>query len=550
MGATSSDAGTTRGSAAVAGGLFRRQASGLVRELGVPAAVAISLSSVAVVVVFLTFDAGLTSFNKADMYLSMVIGGIVWIFAMFAYRYLITAMPRAGGEYVYVSRVISPVLGAMIGIFTAVVLTYTLSTNIHLAATFVPFMLTALGSAFHSSGIANAANDVTSNLDVLLISFGLMLVVGVASISFSLKRLAQIILAMCIFQFMAFAFLMVLLADHSHSDFVAAFARFSHHPGAYSALISLGSAKGVSYGVSLGAAIGLVPLLVLAYNGVLYSYYVGGELRRPTKTYIRASSIGLVLIALLWFVTWALMRHTVGLHFMQAQTNLAASDPTGYEKITSLNPGITGLGYGYVLAGDPISKILFGLAEPVALVAVALTFTALATRILFALAFDRMLPVGVAKLSERNRAPIVGVAIVTVLSLGFLGILAYAVLSNIFALLSLFLAIVLLSGGLSATFLAHRRPDLLLKPGETELPRWLGLPVSTWLGGVTTVLALFTIVEVVVHPAVYGKFGAESISTLAIVLLAGPAIYLVARTVARRRNQIDLDLAMRTLPPE
>ena len=48
--------------------LFVRQTSGLVRDLGIPAATGISLASVAVVNTFINFNAGLTDFAKADMY--------------------------------------------------------------------------------------------------------------------------------------------------------------------------------------------------------------------------------------------------------------------------------------------------------------------------------------------------------------------------------------------------------------------------------------------------------------------------------------------------
>jgi hypothetical protein len=37
---------------------------------------------------------------------------------------------------------------------------------------------------------------------------------------------------------------------------------------------------------------------------------------------------------------------------------------------------------------------------------------------------------------------------------------------------------------------------------------------------------------------------------LVVVLLAGPVIYLIASSLRRRRNQIDLNMAMRELPPE
>ena len=227
------------GAAGSAEGLYTRKASGLVRELGVPAAVGISLASVAVVNTFINFNAGLTDFAKAEMYFPLLAAAFIWFVAMFAYRHLLEAIPRAGGEYVYLSRIVSPVTGSVAGIGIAVVFTYVLAANAHFVATFSPFMLSALGSAFSSSSIANAGNHITTNLAIVLISCGVMVVVGLASF-FSLKRLAQIILWLIAIQLIAFICLGFLLADHSHADFVAAFGRFTQHPGAYQAMLSAG----------------------------------------------------------------------------------------------------------------------------------------------------------------------------------------------------------------------------------------------------------------------------------------------------------------------
>jgi basic amino acid/polyamine antiporter, APA family len=542
-------AGTSSGAAASEGGLVTRQASGLVRELGIPAAVGISLASVAVVNTFINFNAGLTTFTKSEMYLPLLAAAFIWLVAMFAYRHLLEAIPRAGGEYVFLSRIVSPVIGSMAGIGIAVVFTYVLAANAHFAATFTPFMLSALGSAFSSNSISSAANDVGTNLAIVLISSGVMIVVALASL-FSLKRLAQIILGLIAIQLLAFLVLGLLLADHSHSDFVAAFARYAHHPGAYQAMISLGKSNGVVYGAAFASMIGIIPFMVLNYNGVLYSYYVGGELRRPGRTYLYASAISIGVLVVVWVGVWALLRHTAGLHFMQAQANLGSGSPAAYAKITSLNAQAGGLGYGLVLSGDPISKILFGVAVPVAEIAVNLAFVAVTTRVLFALAFDRLLPVSVAKVNERNHAPMNAIAIVIVIGIGFCVLTTYANLSNIVSLESLFFALILLAGGVAATFLAHRRPDLVMRPGQTEVARWLGIPRITWVGGLTTALALFTVIEVIVHSNVYGKFSAQSVTTLVIVLAAGPVIYVIASSLRRRRNQLDLSMAMRELPPE
>jgi uncharacterized membrane protein (UPF0136 family) len=78
----------------------------------------------------------------------------------------------------------------------------------------------------------------------------------------------------------------------------------------------------------------------------------------------------------------------------------------------------------------------------------------------------------------------------------------------------------------------------------------MGFPVIAWIGAATTALALFTVIEIVVHSSVYGKFTGKSIATLVIVLAAGPIIYAIASYIRRQNNQLELSMAMRELPPE
>ena len=170
--------------------LFIRQTSGLVRELGIPAATGISLASVAVVNTFINFNAGLTDFAKADMYLPLLAGAVIWLVAMYAYRYLLRAVPRAGGEYVYMSRAVSPAAGSVAGLGIAVVFTYVLSTNAHFAAQFTPFMLSGLGAAFNSTAIANAGTHLTSNGSIAILSIVIMLIVAALSL-FKVKIVAS-----------------------------------------------------------------------------------------------------------------------------------------------------------------------------------------------------------------------------------------------------------------------------------------------------------------------------------------------------------------------
>src|SRR6202049_211442 len=122
------------GGTPAAQGLFTRQSSGLVRELGIPAATGIALASVAVVNTFINFYSGLFNFTTVDMVLPLLLAAAIWFIAMSAYRYLLQAIPRAGGEYVYLSRIVSPAIGTMVGIATMIGFSYTLAANANFAA--------------------------------------------------------------------------------------------------------------------------------------------------------------------------------------------------------------------------------------------------------------------------------------------------------------------------------------------------------------------------------------------------------------------------------
>jgi len=537
------------GSSRAAQGLFTRQSSGLVRELGIPAATAISLASVALCNTFINFTNGLIAFDQVDMVLPLLLGAAVWLVAMFAYKYLLEAIPRAGGEYVYLSRIISPALGAMAGISIAIAFTYILAANANFTAAFVPLLLNALGSAFGSSAISDAASNVSGQGAIAIISVVMLLVVGVCSF-FSLRRVAQIIMALVLFQIFAFLVLGWLLITHSHQDFVNALGQFSGHPTAYNDILAAAKKDNIPIGVSLGASLVVVPFMVLNYNGVLYSYYVGGELKRPGRTYIWASVLSIAILVVLWLGVWLLMLNTVGLDFMQSQAKLGATDPTAYGGITGLQSSAGGLGYGLVLSSDPFSKIVVGLGIPATELAVNMAFVAVVTRVLFALSFDRLLPLWLAQISERNAVPTNAIIVALAGGIVFAIIASFLNLANIIANLALFVALIILAGSVSALALPFRRPDLLLKPGTTELPKVGGIPVPALWGAASTVLALIVVALIITHPSVFGAFTFTSVLTLVLVLGAGPVIYLIARQMRLSSSSIDLRLAMRELPPE
>src|SRR3989337_4475375 len=95
--------------------LFVRKASGLVRSWSVFDAFIYATFSINLITLGL-FLFSYAYYFEGNLAVAVVVGGILTIFEVIVYASLISAMPRAGGDYVWQSRI----LGRSIGFILAV----------------------------------------------------------------------------------------------------------------------------------------------------------------------------------------------------------------------------------------------------------------------------------------------------------------------------------------------------------------------------------------------------------------------------------------------
>jgi amino acid transporter len=83
---------------------------GLIRGLGLWSAIAVIVGSMIGQAVFLVASDMARELGSPTMVLVIwIIGGIIVLFGAFCYAELGAALPEAGGDYVYLSRGLSPV---------------------------------------------------------------------------------------------------------------------------------------------------------------------------------------------------------------------------------------------------------------------------------------------------------------------------------------------------------------------------------------------------------------------------------------------------------
>jgi hypothetical protein len=143
-----------------------------------------------------------------------------------------------------------------------------------------------------------------------------------------------------------------------------------------------------------------------------------------------------------------------------------------------------------------------------------------------------------------------GLIVALIGSIVFTFLSAYGTINNVVSNLSLFVALTVFGGSIAAAALPYRRPDLLKKPGATDVERVAGIPKATLWGSASAILAFVMIAMIIGNQSVFGTFTFASVAALVIVFLAGPVLYVIVRQVKLRRSSIDIGLAMRTLPPE
>src|SRR5215831_1544351 len=91
-------------------------ASSLIRGLGLWSAIAVIVGSMLGQAVFLVASDMARDLGSPERVIAVwIIGGIVVLFAAFCYAELGAAIPEAGGDYIYLSRGISPVAGFLFG---------------------------------------------------------------------------------------------------------------------------------------------------------------------------------------------------------------------------------------------------------------------------------------------------------------------------------------------------------------------------------------------------------------------------------------------------
>ena len=408
--------------------LFVRKATGLVREIGPLTAMIIILCNV----MGLGWQKRVFQFTGAaplpenlwvagipPMVMAFLIGGIIIILSVLAFSILIAAMPRSGGGYVVISRLVSPIW-AFVGSWFEF---------LSIAWSFGIIAVAVFEGIFFIFGPIVGVTGAGVN-DVYLFGGGLLLTILFTAIGSLGVRMAGYLLQVMFWipAILTFYVLYLLAASLSNPAALAAgLASFGQSQGV-SALTADMYVKGaLAQGmdaVNVGNYWGAVSVAMIgayfAYIGYAASTFIAGEVKEANKSLPKVLLLSSVIIMVAYMVVSSLGAYAAAAlgrvtlpngntwSFFEAYSwlsygggDLAKAGVPAVKAWTTTIAAFTGIGLG--LSSLNWLLFIFGIlwvANDIP------PFILTASRVLFAMAFDRVLPASLASVNERFHSPV------------------------------------------------------------------------------------------------------------------------------------------------
>jgi amino acid transporter len=477
---------------------FARDATGLVREIGwFTAMTTVMCYVIGGGINFQSVRTVAETGWGASVPLGFAIGAIPAVCTAWAFALMATSMPRSGGPYVWVSRVLGPYAGFLaswawwFGTATAY------GSLAVWDVWFWGLSMQIAGAATNNLGTYNAGTVLATN-PIAWIVIGIIIVVifwvlAILGVDIYGKVLNASFIIAVIGSFLtigvyAGAFIgggeAAMAAAWNSSPFGTPGTDFYY--ASYAQIIAAGAEAGTAP-FSWGATLTFMSVgAIWAYIGYTATAFIGGEVKSPKRNMLIGLGMGTVLIAVYYVGISGLMYGSVGV-FVKSYTYC---DVNGVV-LNGNSPPVVALlpTFAAILAGsNPAIAVFIAVTGAIWLANDIPPFLITSSRTLFAWAFDRAFPLKFAEVSDRWHSPVWAINLTAFL--GILGVFQTTgedmgvtpILGTWFAVIATqtFLdTIMMWAGCLTAMMLPYLRKDIFEKGASFKIGP---LPVLAALG--------------------------------------------------------------------
>ena len=526
------------------GQVYVRKSSGLVRSINSREALFSNLIGMGIVINFFWICFASLLYPNADLPLTVPIGAVISIFVAYVYWMLSSAMPRTGGDYIYVGRILHPAIGFMVNfVLVTIMATWAGTFALYNSAYFSPIMLGAMTKVTGNTSYSSLGTWLgTPNGEFL----GGLVILTLACIVLFLpaKWVMRILLAVFAGQLIIYLWMVGTLMFVSHADFVNGFNAQSGTT--VQAILNAAQASGVNWTITTaGTSIGIV-YTILSFIGYNNSAYFAGEISgEPRKTQGVAIVMSTLVFAVVIYILYAVTVNVFGHDFIVASNTLALNgnsawtlpylpSPTYLISFVSNNPALI------ILAPFGLVLTAFGFL---------VEWTFVPIRNIFAWSFDRILPLKFADVDKRG-VPRYSTALYVIIGYISLYLAVYTTVFNYMAYsnfgFNLAWAIVMFS---AAVFPFLKKSKDIWNNAPSIVKAKVGpIPILTPVGLIAGSLCLWVSYSSIL-PA-YTGMPITPVDTASMLVLFVVALVIYAVSYMYHKSKgVPIDLVAKELPP-
>jgi amino acid transporter len=525
-------------------GTFTRASSGLVRELSTTDMAWFGIFAAGSVYNFLYIFPGPQAASRGVslpllcLFLFLFALPIFWVYATLG-----SAMPRAGGDYIYESRTLFPVIGFVIPWVTQILFQLALPAGGGLVV--AQFGVSPIAGALGMHGVANWFAGQTGTFITSVACVLMCLTISIAGLRFVRAAQRFVLVPLTIIGVGA---IYVLLLTHLGTNWAHAFAGTNGNGVTVASIASVAHKAGyVDHGISIGKTLlwtcplgGLVAYTMFAAQGMLGEVKQASNTRRLFGAFFTS---GIVQAFVIMGIPLLLLVHIVGGKFLDEY-----AIATAHGLKVSAPPNLLGL--MEVLTGSKLLIVLIALGFLAAGLAIPLVTFLCVSRIVMAMGFDGTIPAAFGDVSERFHSPVKATTAWAILALIVVYIFNYQPSWETPILLGGTTTGVLVLGvtATAAALFPYRSKTIYSASPAPVQRKLLGVPLIT-IVGLLGALMSFVMVVAGLTTKELGLVNTTARLLLVGAFVTGFAIFYGWRAWQARRG-VDLGLAFRELPPD
>jgi amino acid transporter len=459
------------------------------------------------------------------------------------------AMPRSGGDYVWVSRIIHPAVGFAVNWYITLIL---LSWAGPFASWIVewgiaPIWLTWGTMIGDPTGLI-IFNMLNINEVKLAIGTVIIIVMAILSLLGSKWEFRAEWLAIIMGYIGLMVWAGVMIAGAPLID-----ARMQLLTGgalSFATIVSTASGAGwvvtAALPIGLGVTFFATTYTTLNFLGYTNSAYIAGEIKGVTRSHIIAIIGALFIFGFTAFGLYAVNDYALGPVVLNSLAYLdVAGDPLWWNFFPI----------------EPLGSILSMFATDIPFIPPFLTISfafgcfgaALglfisSVRNIFAWSFDRVLPSSLSKVDSRFRAPWVAIIVTFIICfiMNFLYIYTTALDYFTYSILAWWIAMVII--GIAGIIFPWRRKDIFDLAPDFAKKKIFGIPLISIFSAISIPISVF-IGYASVSPAVYGTIDWSFMIAVVVTFIIAPIIYYISYFYHKSKG-ISIAKAQAEIPPE